>query len=457
MTDLYGFVFQRLLYPSWESGLRKRPTLEHLQRLERTQWCSADELRALQRNELRKLLEHAWAHVPHYRRRFDERGLRPGDIRDTADLPKLPLLSRDEATASFDERKSAATPLPEIRKMTSGSTGQPLSFAYDRGSEYWRQATKLRGYAWAGHRPGDKSLHFWGSSAAVRKPPLKTKAKAALDHFFRREHYVDCSNQSDEALAKVVEQIRVLSPSAIICYAQAGAALARHVIETRSRDWEDITTISAAERLFPADRAVMAEAFGSRIFETYGSREVMLIAAECSAHDGLHVSSENLVVELVVRGNDGERPARPGELGEVVITDLHNYGAPFIRYVSGDLAIAVPEGRCACGRWLSRLRTVEGRTTDTLRDALGRPVGGLFFNVMFSVFAHKVRAFQVVQHRDRSIDLKIVPGTEFDASLLTVIEQNCERALPNVPLRTHVVPEIPVEPGGKLRVVVVEN
>jgi phenylacetate-CoA ligase len=341
--------------------------------------------------------------------------------------------------------------------MTSGSTGHPLSFAYDRGSEYWRQATKLRGYAWAGHLPGDRSLHFWGSAATVRKSPLKTKAKTALDHLFRREHYVDCSDQSDEALAKVVERIRTLSPTAIICYAQAGAALARHVIETKSRDWHDITTISAAERLFPADRDAMIEAFGPRIFETYGSREVMLIAAECSAHDGLHVSSENLVVELVVRSADGERPAKPGELGEVVITDLHNYGAPFIRYVTGDLAIEVPDGRCACGRWLSRLRTVEGRTTDTLRDALGRPVSGLFFNVMFSVFAHKVRAFQVVQHRDRSIDLKIVPGNEFDDSLLTVIEQNCERTLPNVPLRTHIVPEIPVEPGGKLRVVVVEN
>lgn len=457
MTDLYGLVFQRLLYPGWESGLRKRPTLEHLARLERTQWCSADELRALQNAELRKLLEHAWAHVPHYRRLFFEAGLEPADIRDVEDLAKLPLLTRDEASASFEERKSTAKPLPDIRKMTSGSTGYPLSFGYDRGSEYWRQATKLRGYGWAGHRPGDRSLHFWGSVAAVKPPPFKIKAKSALDHLLRREHYMDCSDHSDGALAKVVEQIRVLAPTAIICYAQAGAALARHVIETNSRDWKDITIISAAERLFPADRAAMSEAFGPRIFETYGSREVMLIAAECPAHDGLHVSAENLVVELVVRESDGERPARPGELGEVVVTDLHNFGAPFIRYVTGDLAIEVPESRCACGRWLPRLRAVEGRATDTLRDALGRPIGGLFFFVMFSAFAHKVRAFQVVQRKDRSIDLKIVPGNEFDDSLLTIVQRSCEKAIPSVPLRTEIVPEIPVGPGGKLRVVVVEN
>lgn len=457
MTDLYSLFFQRLLYPGWESGIRRRPTLAHLERLERTQWCSADELRALQDAELRKLLDHAWANVPYCRRRFEDAGLHPGDVRAVSDLTKLPLLTREEASASLAERKSTAAPLPEIGKMTSGTTGNPLTFAYDRDSEYWRQAIKLRGYGWAGYRPGDRSLHFWGSVASLRRLPLKAKAKSTLDHLIRREHYVDCADHSESALASVVTQIRALSPSVILCYAQAGAALARHVVETKSRDWKDIAVISAAERLFPADRDVMVEAFGPGIFETYGSREVMLIAAECSAHEGLHISMENLVVEIIVRDENGERPARPGELGEVVITDLHNYGAPFIRYLTGDLAVQLPEERCACGRWLTRLRSVEGRATDTLRDGAGRPVGGLFFFVLFSTLAHKVRGFQVVQRKDRSIDLKLVPGSEFDDSLLDMVRRSCAKVLPGVALRTEVVPDIPVGPGGKLHVVVVES
>jgi phenylacetate-CoA ligase len=158
-----------------------------------------------------------------------------------------------------------------------------------------------------------------------------------------------------------------------------------------------------------------------------------------------------------VRDGDEERQARPGEVGEVVLTDLHNYGAPFIRYVTGDLAVRLPDGQCACGRWLPRLREVEGRATDTLRDAAGRPIGGLFFIVMFSVLAHKVRAFQVVQRRDRSIDLRIVPGSEFDDSLLALVRRSCAKAIPDVALRTEIVSEIPVGPGGKHRVVVVED
>jgi phenylacetate-CoA ligase len=457
MSDLYGLVFQKLLYPGWERGLRGRPTLAHLERLQRSEWSSLDALRALQNAELRKLLDHAYNHSPYYRRRFEDRALRPSDIRTIDDLRKLPLLSRKEASDSFEERLSSAEPLPRIRKMTSGTTGSPLAFAYDVGSEYWRQATKLRGYGWAGYQPGDRSLHFWGSIAAVQAPPLKKKVKTALDHLVRREHYIDCADHSEEALSSVVRQLRELRPKVIVCYAQAGAALARHIVETKSRDWEDVAVISAAERLFPADRDAMTEAFGPGIFDTYGSREVMLIAAECEAHQGLHVSMENLAVEIIVAEGDTERPALPGELGEVVVTDLHNYGAPFIRYLNGDLAAALPAARCACGRALSRLQRVDGRKVETLRDGEGRPVGGMFFVVLFSVLADKVREFQVVQRKDRSIDLKLVPGGLFDDSLLDMVKRNCEKAIPGVDLRMHVVSDIPVGTGGKSRVVVVEN
>lgn len=457
MNDLYGLAFQKLLYPGWETSLRRRPTLKYLKRLERTQWASLDELTALQQTELNKLLDHAYAHVPHVRKRFDRAGLLRSDVRRVEDLARLPLLTRDEATREFPARKSTVAPLPVIDKMTSGTTGNPLCFAYDLDSEYWRQATKLRGYAWAGYCLGDRSLHFWGAPGGVVKRPLKTRVKIALDHSFRREHYVDCTARSEEFLSSVVRQIREKKPSVLVCYSQAGAALARHVIENKSRTWADLSVICAAERLFPSDRAAMIEAFGPGVFETYGSRETMLLAGECEAHDGMHVPMENIVIEVVVRDGDRERPALPGELGEVAVTDLHNYGAPFIRYLNGDLAIMRKQERCGCGRHLTRLEAVEGRTNDTLRDAAGRPVSGLFFNVLFASMAHKVRQFQVVQRKDRAIDLRIVPAALFDNALLDVVKNNCQRFLPGVELRTQIVPELNAERNGKLRVVVVEN
>jgi phenylacetate-CoA ligase len=457
MSDLYGVLFQEVLFPAYEQGLRRRPTLDHLRWLERTQWCSLDELTSLQNAALGKLLDHAFCHVPHARERFRRAGIERADVRSLDDLAKLPYLSRDEATNHFEERKSTAPPLLAIDKQTSGTTGVPLAFGYDLGSEYWRQATKLRGYSWAGYRPGDRSLHFWGGAALLHPPPFAKRLKVSIDQSLRREHYVDCAARSEEALDGVVRKLRRLKPDVMVCYAQAGVALARHVVETGQRNWPDFRVICAAERLFPADRETLCEAFGPGVFETYGSREVMLIAAECEAHSGMHVSMENLVVEIVVRDEGGERPALPGELGEVAVTDLHNFGAPFIRYLTGDLAVAKPSGRCACGRNLTLIDRVEGRTTDTLRDGAGRPVGGLFFNVLFASLAHQVRGFQVVQRRDRTIDLKMVPTHRFDDGVLEKVKRNTAKFIPGVELRVELIPELPVDRGGKLRVVVVEN
>jgi phenylacetate-CoA ligase len=267
---------------------------------------------------------------------------------------------------------------------------------------------------------------------------------------------VYCTDRSEEHLAEVVRVIRAQRPQVMICYAQAGAALARYVVETGARAWDDMPVIAAAERLFPADRASMVEAFGP-VFETYGNREVMLIAAECEAHQGMHASMENLIVEVLVRENDQQRPAEPGELGEVVLTDLHNYGAPFIRYVTGDLAIQGAPGRCQCGRSLSILQRVEGRITETLRDGAGRAVGSMFFNVMFVGLADKVREFQVLQRKDRAIELKIVPTHAFDDAVLERVREHCSRHIPGVELRTELVSQLIPDRGGKLRVVSVES
>src|SRR6478736_4478011 len=106
MNDTYGQLFRNVIYPAWESGVRRRPTLRHWQRLERTQWSSLDELQALQLRELKRLLEHAREHVPHYRKWFGEAGFAAEHLRDLSELRQLPLLEREEATRSFGARKS---------------------------------------------------------------------------------------------------------------------------------------------------------------------------------------------------------------------------------------------------------------------------------------------------------------------------------------------------------------
>jgi phenylacetate-CoA ligase len=451
--DLYATLVDRVLFPTWEGTVRGRPTVTLQHHLERSQWRSRDELEAMQMGALRRLLVHAWANVPFWRARMDAIGMRPEDVRSLEDYRKLSVVDRAALRDGAESRVSTAPPFPTISKTTSGSTSEPLVVRYDAGSEHWRQATKYRGYGWAGYRVGVRTLHYWG----MGNPPTGWKrAKISADRALRRERWINCNRRGEEELSAVAEEIRKDPPEVMLAFSQAAADLARFVIDRRIR-CPEMTVICAAERLLPADREVIAQAFGARVFETYGSREVMLIGAECEAHDGMHLSMENLLVEIIVRGENGaERLAEPGESGEVVLTDLHNHGMPLLRYASGDYATAMGRETCTCGRGLARISGVDGRVAETLVDGEGGRVSGLLVVVAVVYAGDGVKAFQLVQHRDRAVTIRLVVdalGPELEAKLRALVEPH----LRGVPIRFERVPEIPLAPSGKRQLVIVER
>jgi phenylacetate-CoA ligase len=344
-----------------------------------------------------------------------------------------------------------------ITKATSGTTGEPVVVKYNAESRHWRDATRWRGYGWGGYRIGMRAYHYWGAG-----PPAKSwfkRSKVALDHAIKRDLYVDSTPRGEQALAHAVAQLRRFEPHVMIAYAAGAAALARYVLDHKLRTWRDIPVLVGAERLWPHDRAVIEEAFGPA-FETYGAREVMLIATECEHHSGLHVSMETMIVELIVRERDGTtRAAKPHETGEVVITDLHNLACPMIRYVNGDLAVAHPPGTCACGRSLDRIGPIEGRVTETLRDGHGNAVGGLVFNILFGVLDQVAKQFQVVQRVDGSVVMRVIPqvGAALPADSEQAIRAFADKYLPGAAFAIEYVAEIPLTPAGKRKVVIVES
>jgi phenylacetate-CoA ligase len=459
--QLYGEIYRRALFPLWDR--KARPSLRYLRRLEQSQWCSPEELARFQGTELQRLLRHAYANVPFYRERLDAAGVDPSRIASAADLQSIPLLDRDGAQESTPRRKSLAPPFISVTKNTSGSTGQPLEFGYEADSEAWRQAIRMRGYGWAGYREGNRTLHLWSDPPPKRRRTwwrtVRHRAWVATDRGLRRDVYVDATVRSEELWNRSVELIRRKRPRTIVCYSQAGVELARYVVASDLRDWETIPVICGAEPLLPGDRDILTQAFGPAVFETYGNREVMLMATECEAHEGLHLQAENLVVEVVVREQDADegRPAAPGEVGEVVVTDLHNLAMPFIRYVTGDLAAAADPSPCRCGRGLPRIASVEGRTSDFLEDSAGREVSGIALMTLFVELAPAVRQFQVVQRADRSLTVRVVPTPRFDDSTRARIHSHCEHYLPGVPVTIDVVEAIDPGPGGKRRFVVRES
>jgi phenylacetate-CoA ligase len=455
-SDLYGALVDRLLFPGWEAVLKARPTLRHATDLARTQFAALAELERIQLDKLARLLRHARDHVPHYRERFRAVGFDPSDLRSIRDIERLPILSREEAQRTVEARTSTAEPRVKWRAVTGGTLGSALEFGYDDATEWWRKAARIRAWGWAGYEVGARTLYYVGVNHGLYVPPGK-RTITWLERTLLQERYTSCMVRDDEHLRRVAEGVARWRPRILVCYPRAGGDLARYVIEHGLRTWSDVAVVCHGEKVFENDRRVMNDAFGE-VFETYACRETYMVASECDAHDGLHIAMENVLVEILVREGKGYRRAGPGEVGEVVLTDLNNLGMPLIRYAIGDVAGAPRAEPCPCGRTLPRLPSIEGRVVETLLGPSGQRISStLFEQIMMNTIGAALKQFQIVQHADRSITLRIVPAKELEDDGVAALIQHCREMVPGLSVSLSLVDSLPPDKTGKKRVVLVEQ
>ena len=445
----YAAFFGAILMPSWERVIRRRDTLKYLEYLKLSQWLPRERRAERELADLRALLTYAGEHVPYYRELFRRERFEPRGVASRRDLEALPLLTREIVREQYADLVDPAHRGKNLKKGTSGSTGTPLKFEYSMASECWRQAVKLRGYQWAGYRPGLKTFYYWAAVSGA-PPTLKIRVDRAL----RRETFVDSMKQDVGCRRAALALFRKMRPNVVVCYTQSCAQFARWILDEGLRDWNDVPVICGAEAVLSGDRAVLSRAFGPDIFETYGSRETMLIAAECEAHDGMHIQEENILLEVLKNGS----AAAPGCPGDVVVTDLHNFGMPLIRYVNGDVAILAEGGPCPCGRDLAKVARVEGRRADTLRDGSGNPIPGVVFHVLFSDARREiVRQFQAVQSQGGAVVLKVVRGREFSEEAFKAITRRFSEYLHGLPFSVEFHETIaPQGSSGKIKTIIAE-
>lgn len=382
--------------------------------LDRSQWLPPDDIRELQRAKLHRLINHAYWHVPYYREVMDARGLRPDDIRTIDDLAKLPLLEKQDVRENlyFDLMSDGYRKQDIYRISTSGSTGQPLTVWVDRHQLEFRWAATLRSQEWTGYRFGDRCIRLWHQTIGMTRAQV---IKEWLDALLCRRKFVPAFELHSAKVREMEDLISRYRPILIDGYAESFHHLARQNPSRELRSLGIKGIISSAQTLDPESRKVIETAFGTRVFDKYGSREFSGIAYECPERAGHHVVSEGYIVEILVDG----RPALPGELGEVVVTDLNNYVMPFVRYRIGDLAYAVDEGNpCPCGRGLARIGPVEGRVQSIILAANGVAMPGSFFLHVLKDYGYAFSRFQIEQVARTRIIFRYVPAPRFNRKVM---------------------------------------
>jgi phenylacetate-CoA ligase len=394
-----------------------RDVEHYYETLRKTQWLSLAQMRELQDEKLRRLIRHCYRNVPFYRARMQAAKLRPEDIRGQADLHKLPFVTKDDVRQHlyFDIMSENHDKSQVLKITTSGSTGEPFVCYADRAQLEVRWAATLRAQEWTGYKFGDPTVRLWHQTIGMTK---EQAFREHLDAALTNRTFIPVFEISDKNLARMVRTIAGVRPVLMDGYAEALDFLAHYVKSAGSVDVRPRAIMSSAQTLPLPSRRVIEEAFGCKVFDKYGSREFSGIAYECEAHEGHHVVSEAYIVEIL----KGGQPAAPGEVGEVVITDLNNFCMPFVRYRIGDLAEAVdPNAACRCGRGSPRVGAIEGRVQSIILGTDGRYLPGTFFAHYLKEFDYAIKRFQVVQDAPGAITFKIVKGGRFSQDVLAEV------------------------------------
>lgn len=374
--------------------------------LGRSQWWEPEAIRLHQFRQLRLLVGHVLQHVPYYRehlraaRIFSLAGLTTESFRRWPILHKSDLV---EHTANLLSRAAPAEQGEIVWNSTSGSTGTPVKVAFTTAAIMFQSALLLRSHLWHG-------LEFGRKFAAIKsgaRPGAYAEWGYATRHVFDTGPSVYFDNAQDVALQ--FDWLLREQPEYLLCYASNLRALLEYGRSTQQRLNCIKTALSFGESA-PTDLGEsLREQWGANLLDAYSSGEFGTLAISCPDTPHLHVQDEAVYLEVL---RDDGSPAAPGEIGRIVVTDLHNLAMPLIRFELGDYAEVGTQ--CACGRGLGVLKRVLGRVRNMAVDPNGRRFWPSFPAKLWVEFP-VVRQLRLVQRTDARIEVRYRADREMTA------------------------------------------
>jgi phenylacetate-CoA ligase len=416
---------------------------------DRNQWMRNEELKSLHQKKLLQLLEFASCNVPYYQDIIRSTGLSIEQLAHPNNFQRIPALTKQVIRKNIG--RLTATDLTGnglTKNTTSGSTGEPLFFYTDLQSSVYRKASVIRNKKWAGARLGDREVQLWGSpidESRVRK--LRGRIHSMITNHRLLSAYELRPQRMDEYM-KVIHNFQ---PVLMVSYPSVLETFSGHC-RSRQASFDCFKAIiTSAETLYPFQRELFETEFGVKVFNRYGCREVGDIAQECEAHQGLHVNLDRVLVEII---DEQGTPCKPGQSGELFVTDLDNYGMPFIRYQIGDRATWAVDQKCVCGRSFPLLAEIEGRSMDVVKSPSGNSLGGTFWTILLRA-RPGIEQFQVEQEHVEGVTIVFVPGVGFEESSLDYFRDKIkEKCGTNFVVKFKGVSSIENTSSGKRRLVI---
>ena len=359
-------------------------------------YLPVEQRRELQLRRFQTSLRRAYDCVALYRKRMDERGLKPEDLKSLEDVARLPFTEKSDLRDTYPFGLFAS-PLREVVRLhaSSGTTGKPIVVGYTREDlEVWSSVV-LRSFVACGLRPGDifQNTHGYG---------LFTGGLGA--HYGAEALGVTVVPSSAGNTDRQIMLMQDFGVTALI----STPSYFIHLIERAGEIGVDMKKLPLRTGIFGSEpwtegmRRHIESRTSLKAHDLYGLSEIIGpgVAAECTQQSGLHIFEDHFYPEIVDLKTGRSLP--DGVEGELVFTTLSKRAMPMIRYRTHDVTSFITE-RCACGRTIRRMHRI-GRRSDDMFIVRGVNVFPSQIEAALLAVEGTVPQYQIILTRDKALD-----------------------------------------------------
>lgn len=401
--DIFSKIVRNVIAPIW-AWKENSPYLHHLKELEQIQFRSYQQVRTEQWHRLIKLIRYAYENTEFYATRLKTLGAEPDDFKKWEDIQLIPPLTKEDIrTSKMQMVSQRVNPTKLISGKTSGSTGISLEFFIDEDSQQWKRACTIKYDQWSGWQLGERIGSIWGN------PQHRNNWKSLFrNSLLERFTYLDTLKMDKQSMICFYHELIKTKPTLLFGHAHSLFLFAGFLKKNQLKGIHPRGIISTCMVLHAFERETIEEVFKCKVTNRYGCEEVSLIACECP-NGNMHLNSDSLIIEYV---RDGKH-VQPGEPGAIIITDLTNYGMPFIRYKVGDVGIPSPLTSCPCKCTYPIMESLVGRVADYVMTPNGKYISGISLTENFALQFPGIKQMQIIQERLDYLILRIVKGNNF--------------------------------------------
>lgn len=365
MSDFVFWLKNRLL---------RRTAIQQYEEAVLSDTLSVQELNELNWKKRKAIVLHAYNHSVFYKRFYEEHHFHPSMLRSEDDWEMVPVLEKEYVRKYLEDIRDADVSSKYVGVATTGgSTGMPLKVYTDK--RFYTEILAWRAFRWWGVSPGD---HVGIIHRSVPSSFLGQLINRCIWWPTRRA-YLNASSIQKSDIEKFVRLLISQRTKWIVGYVGGIEKVADYILENDIHLKSVRLVWSTSAPLLEFVRQKIEKAFGCRVMDQYGCNEISHIAIQCPVCKGLHVNSDYVHVDIVDEKN---RQNKVGESGDILVTNLEGKAFPLIKYRLGD-GSAYSLGKCSCGRPYPLLKSVAGRTSDSILTPSGILLESIYLTSIF--------------------------------------------------------------------------